>query len=74
MCLGYCWTEHCSDGKGGQRCNKDMGSYPSFTLFTFHYLVFVSHDPFPYLSVVVTCDKTSSSIFQTTTAYTLHQE
>jgi len=55
-------------------CNKDMGSYPSFTLFTFHYLGFVSHDSFPYLSVVVTCDNPSSSIFQTTTMYTLCQE
>ena len=43
------------------------------TLFTFHYLAFVSHDFFLYLSAVVTCDKSSSSIFQTTTTYTLHQ-
>ena len=32
-------------------CNKDMGFYPSSILFTFHYLAFVSHDSFPYLSV-----------------------
>jgi len=25
-------------------CSKDMGSYPSSILFTFHYLAFVSHD------------------------------
>jgi hypothetical protein len=34
-------------------CSKDMGSYPFFILFTFHYLAFVSHDSLPYLSVVV---------------------
>jgi len=34
-----------------QNCNKDMGFYPSSILFTFHYLAFVSHDSFPYLSV-----------------------
>ena len=33
-------------------CNKDMGFYPFTILFTFHYLAFVSHDSFPYLSVV----------------------
>jgi len=33
------------------QCNKDMGFYPSSILFTFHYLAFVSHDSFPYLSV-----------------------
>jgi len=27
-----------------------MGFYPSSMLFTFHYLAFVSHDSFPYLS------------------------
>jgi len=32
-------------------CNKDMGFYPSSILFTFHYLAFLSHDSFPYLSV-----------------------
>jgi len=32
-------------------CNKDMGFYPSSILFIFHYLAFVSHDSFPYLSV-----------------------
>ena len=34
-------------------CSKDMRSYPSSISFTFHYLAFVSHDSFPYLSVVV---------------------
>ena len=40
----------------------------------FPLLSIVSHDSFLYLSAVVTCDKTSSSIFQTTTTYTLRQE
>ena len=58
----------------GIRCSRYMVLYPSSTLFTFHYLAFVSHDFFLYLSAVVTCDNASSSIFQTTTMYTLHQE
>jgi len=32
-------------------CSKDIGSYHSLIAFTFHYLAFVSHDSFPYLSV-----------------------
>ena len=55
-------------------CNRYRRSYPFSMLITFHYLVFVSHDSFLYLSAVVTCDKTSSSIFQTTTTFTLRQE
>ena len=55
------------------KCSRYMVLYPSFTLFTFHYLAFVSHDSFLYLSEVVKHDN-SSSIFQTTTMYTLHQE
>ena len=45
--LGPLFTMH---GAGGS-CNKDIGFYPSSILFTFHYLAFVSHDSFPYLSV-----------------------
>ena len=33
-------------------CRKDMRSYPSFISFTFHHLASVSHDSFPYMSVV----------------------
>ena len=70
------WTlntvpEHCHQQ---EKCSRYMVLYPSLTLFTFHYLAFVSHDSFLYLSAVVTCDNSSSSIFQTTTTYTLHQE
>ena len=50
------------------RCSRYMVLYPSFTLSIFHYLAFVSHDSFLYLSEVVKCDN-SSSIFQTTTTY-----
>ena len=55
-------------------CNRYRRSYPFPMLITFHYLAFVSHDSFLYLSAVVTCDNLSSSIFQTTTTYTLRQE
>ena len=72
-------TVHSKAPRWGRRgeehlCSRYIVSYPSFTLFTFHYLAFVSQDSFLYLSVVVTCDNPSSSIFQTTTIYTLHQE
>ena len=63
VAMGTCWW-----------CSRYMVSYPSLTLFTFHYLAFVSYDSFLYLSAVVTCDNPSSSIFQTTTTYTLRQE
>ena len=63
-----------SNWKVGGLCNRYRGSYPFSMLFTFHYLAFVSHDSFLYLSAVVTCDNSSSSIFQTTTTYTLRQE
>ena len=42
-------------------CSRYMVLYPSFTLFIFHYLAFVSHDSFLYLSAVVACDNSSSS-------------
>ena len=41
------------EGDRERSCSKDMRSYPSSISFTFHYLAFVSHDSFPYLSVVV---------------------
>ena len=34
-------------------CSKDMESHLSFISFTFHYLAFLSHDSFPYLSVLL---------------------
>ena len=58
----------------GTLCNRYRRSYPFSMLITFHYLAFVSHDSFLYLSAVVTCDNSSSSIFQTTTTYTLRLE
>ena len=63
-----------SNWKVGGLCNRYRRFYPFSMLITFHYLAFVSHDSFLYLSAVVTCDNLSSSIFQTTTTYTLHQE
>ena len=38
------------------QCNRYRRSYPFSILITFHYLAFVSHDSFLYLSAVVTCD------------------
>ena len=63
-----------SNWKVGGLCNRYRRSYPFSMLITFHYLAFVSHDSFLYLSAVVTCDNPSSSIFQTTTTYTLRPE
>ena len=48
-------------------CSKDMRSYPSSISFTFHYLPFVSHDSFPYLSVV-----SHVTIYLLTSLPTLH--